>query len=147
MPYWIDKLVVNKVLHNQDIMKGINSFFNVIADLESDVPHIARWFTSYFLFPLIEKQVVDTKQLVWPEPNDEMYSVDAYFKVAAEILKYQNKNQSWKDIEANFNAGKTFEKYVMIEDFSAEAMISTLMEEHRVPDDSKILSILKLKKI
>jgi hypothetical protein len=55
MPYWIDKLVVSKVLHSQDIMKGINSFFNVIADLESDVPHIAREFTSYFLFPLIEK--------------------------------------------------------------------------------------------
>lgn len=55
MPYWIEKLVVNKVLYSADIMKGINSFFNVIADLESDVPHIARLFTSYFLFPLIEK--------------------------------------------------------------------------------------------
>jgi hypothetical protein len=79
-----------------------------------------------------------------------MYSFDAYFKVAAEILKYQNKGgsgQSWKEIEANFNAGKTFEKYVTNENFSAKALISALIEDHRVPDDSPILSILKLKKI
>jgi hypothetical protein len=55
----------------------------IIADLEADIPKIAKWFCKYILIPLLEKKIIETKTLVWPEYNEEMYALDAYFKVAA----------------------------------------------------------------
>lgn len=60
----------------------------IIADLEADIPKISKWFCKYILIPLLEKKIIETKTLVWPEYNEEMYALDAYFKVAAEIFKY-----------------------------------------------------------
>ena len=62
----------------------------IIADLESDIPKIAKWFCKYILIPLLEKKIIETKTLVWPEPNEEMYAFEAFFKVAAEIFRYLN---------------------------------------------------------
>ena len=59
MPLWINKLLEAQPMYNNDIMHGINQFLTVIADLESDVPLIAKWFTSYFLFPLFDKKAND----------------------------------------------------------------------------------------
>lgn len=61
------------------------------GELESDVPKIAKWFFQFFLLPLFSKKIVEPRQLTWPEPNDDMMSFDAYFKVVAEIFKYQNR--------------------------------------------------------
>lgn len=77
----------------QDIMLGVNQFLAVISDLESDVPKIANWFTHLFLFPLFntKEKSLDATSISWPEPNDETYTFDALFKVAAEVLLFQNK--------------------------------------------------------
>lgn len=92
-----------------------------MGDLENDVPLIAKWFSKYILIPLLEKKIIETKLLVWPEINEEMYAFDVYFKVAAEIFKHQNKTMSWKEIESQFiadGASQKFEKYVAAEEFS-----------------------------
>lgn len=89
LPSWFDKLIGGKVLLSRDFVEGIADFLKVIGDLESDVPLIAKWFTGYVLNPLMGRGFIELKQLAWPKPNDEMYSFDAYFKAAAEILKHQ----------------------------------------------------------
>lgn len=89
LPGWFDKLLGNKVLIEKDFVFGIAEFLKGICDLESDVPLISKWFTRHVVIPLMERKVIDVKQLAWPLPNDEMYSFDAYFKVAAEIFKHQ----------------------------------------------------------
>jgi len=74
-----------------------------------------------------------------------MYSFDAYFKVAAEILKHQNKNQTWKDIELSFAEGaEVFAKYTKTEDFSSRLVVEALTSEHEISSDSIILKILNL---
>lgn len=99
---WLDKLINQKIFVNKDYNIGIERFLRIIPDLEPDIPKIAKLFSKFFIIPLLEKKIIDTKLLVWPEPNDDMYSVDVYFKVAAEIFKYQNKTQSWTEIESKF---------------------------------------------
>jgi hypothetical protein len=83
-----------------DYENGVGEFLRLIGDLESDIPLISTWFTNYFLVPSFERKMLEPNGLKWPALNDEMFSFDAYFKVAAEVFKYQNKSQSWKEIGA-----------------------------------------------
>ena len=59
-----------------------------MANLECDVPMLSKWFTKYFLFPLLDTKQFDLSKLKYPEVDDEMTEFDVYFKVAAEIFKY-----------------------------------------------------------
>lgn len=108
---------------------------------------IAKWFFNYFLQPLFSSKFIEPKQLIWPEPNEDMYSFDAYFKVVAEIFNYQNRNQAWKDIAADFDksgASKIFEAYSQNEFFKKRLVVEALIEEHQIPEESQIFTILKL---
>lgn len=130
---WLDKLITGNIFQNPDYEKGINLFLKGFGELESDVPKIAKWFFTYILQPLFNKKILAPKDLNWPEPNDEMSSFDAYFKVAAEILKYQNRSLAWKEISANFEASgatKVFEAYTKDEYFSSKSVIDSLTEDH-----------------
>lgn len=66
LPDWFDKILDKKVLIPKDFVEGIGDFLKVIGDLESDVPLIAKWLTRYVLIPLMDRKVIDIKQLAWP---------------------------------------------------------------------------------
>jgi hypothetical protein len=54
---------------------------------------LSKWFTKYFLFPLVDSNQFDPSRIRYPEADDEMTDFDVYFKVAAEVFKYQQSTQ------------------------------------------------------
>ena len=71
---------------------GTSRFLNILPDLTSDLPLLASYF-SPTLVALLWNEAFEPKDLVWQRPNkgeeedeDDVPSVDDYFKTIAEFL-------------------------------------------------------------
>lgn len=114
--------------------------------MEADVPKIVHWFSKYFLIPLIDKAMIETKSLIWPTDVEDMYSFDAYFKLSAEIFRHQKVTMGWEAIEKKFvddGTAAIFAKYAASGDFSKQSIIESITEDFEEKDE--IFTILKLK--
>jgi len=90
---WLEKLIAAKIFYGKDLELGIEQYFKIMGNLECDTPMLSKWFTKYFLFPLVDSNQFDPSRIRYPEADDEMTDFDVYFKVAAEVFKYQQSTQ------------------------------------------------------
>jgi len=87
---WLDKLLAMKIFLTPDLTQGIEQYLKIVYALESDIPLLSKWFTKYFLFPLMDRKLLDLKHIHFPEVDEDMTDFGVYFKVAAEIFKNQS---------------------------------------------------------
>lgn len=86
LPMFVDDMVAAKMT-TVSITRGVGRFMQEMSDLATDVPRLPHIFFHSFIKPLIEKQRLDLKTIVWAYENqDDLFAFGGHFKIFAMLL-------------------------------------------------------------
>lgn len=153
-----------ELLNKHDIERGITEFFEIIPNIESDFPHLAKLFGNFLHYVFIDKNIADFSKVeiklvgdnegkylskdIIPNFNiidledgeEPMYFIDIYFKILAAFLSTIPSGDKLQNLYKHYNLEKTcklLRPHVM-----DEGIFSDIKEELGISDEIiKLLDI------
>lgn len=125
-----------------DLEKGITQFFEIIPNIESDFPHLARQFGLFLYFIFEEKNIADFSKVEiklvteeeeeLEEDEEPMYFIDIYFKILAALLSNipEDKRNAFYTHHNIESTAKLLRPHVLEDD-----LFASIKEELEVSDD------------